>query len=236
MKRFTLITLAVSMVLVAGCSDDEANVVAPERADQAIVATEAPMATMDALRSDPWLPPPEDYFIYEDVPDGFFLLAFYNTEEGVLSVHSTNDGASCGTPLKTKPLADRVADTRSMYAALTSKGAVFTKVYSSVTPVELDDFLADACLFLDTAMPVAADSVHFHFQHFDQAVNESVHTGGTTPYTLTISGSLERGEDRVHLTLLRQYLIPPSSDPASGRSWPVKWIGPTLKGAGDGGV
>lgn len=217
MKALTpFVLLALTQV---GC--DEAAVAGPETAGHAGVAAVATsIASVDASGSDRLLRPPEDYILIED-DDDRITLSFFDPTEGILSVHSTTDVFSCGTPLKIMPLTDRLVATPLDVIHLNRRGTLFTRVYGTVTPTGLDDFLADPCLFMDTTAPVATGTARLHFTRVEGTPLDRA------PYTLTISGTLccdDSNNGEVHLTLLRVW------------AWPTSWKGPSLRNAEDGGV
>ncbi|HZD04270.1 MAG TPA: hypothetical protein VE173_05110, partial [Longimicrobiales bacterium] len=154
------------------------------------------------------------------------VLAFYNPLEDVLSVHATSDDFACGTQttLRLKPLSDRLVAEPIEEEHLNQMGPVFTQVYSGVTPTGLEDFVADHCLYLDTASPLATGTADLHFTAMDATSYD------TSPYTLRITGSLLDGSGggEVHLIVVRQYLITSSGARAA---YPLKWVGPSLSSA-----
>jgi hypothetical protein len=202
--------------------------VVPETVEQAAEAPKASATTtVEAPSNDRSLPPAEDYVVSDAISEDWILLAFYNAEEAILSVHSTSDVVSCGTPVSIKPLADRLVVEPRAASRLTSDGTVFTRVYAPVTRAALDDFLADVCLFLDTATPAAQRRTFWAYSY--TSYNQS--SEATTPYTLTITGPLlDASEDPVHLHLVRHYLVPPGGDPSDVRR--LVALGPTMRWTG----
>lgn len=213
---------------LVGC--DQAQLVVPETVEHAAVARKvSATTTAEALRDDRSLPPAEDYVVSDAIDEDWTLLAFYNAAGGILSVHSTSEVVSCGPSanVKIKPLADRLVVEPRAPSKLTRDGTVFTRVYAPVTRAALEDFLADVCLFLDTATPAARGRIFWAYTY--DSYNQS--SEATTPYTLTITGSLlDASEDGVHLHLVRHYLVPPGGDPSDVRR--LVALGPNLKWTG----
>lgn len=224
MKGLTL------LLVLAVVSCDQAHLVAPETVQDAAVAPNAPeQATEEAPRDDRSLTAAEDYVVSDASTEDWILLAFYNAEEAVLSVHSTDEAVSCGSSAVIKPLADRLVVEPRDPSRLAGDGTVFTRVYTAVTPTALGDFLASPCLFLDAATPAARGRVFWAYSY--TSYNQS--TNATYPYTLRVAGTLidtSDDENRGHVHLVRQYLVPPSDDPIGVRR--LVALGPTLKWTG----